>query len=117
MKNDLKSAYETLKLSRTCIVSVLTGKNKTSGGYFWCYKENYDKDLKKHTLYDTNKLRVKQLDKETGNLIKIWNSMSEAAQYLGKKRKRSIQAAKANISQNCRGKRNSCLGYKWQYAN
>ena len=113
----IKNAYETLKLSRTAINHVLSGKNKTCGEYYWCYKENYDKDLKKHTLYDTNKRKVKQLDKETGNLIKIWNSMSEAAEYIGTKGKTSINAAKGNISQNCRDKRNSCLGYKWQYAN
>ena len=41
--NTIKDAYETLKLSRTSINHVLSGENKTSGGYHWCYKEEYNK--------------------------------------------------------------------------
>ena len=36
--NTIKDAYETLKLSRTVINAVLSGRNKTSGGDYWCYK-------------------------------------------------------------------------------
>jgi hypothetical protein len=42
-----------------------------------------------------------------GNLIRLWNSASEAA--------RSIWAASTNISRACRGWINSCSWFKWKY--
>jgi hypothetical protein len=60
-----KDGYETLGLSRTAINSVLSGRSKTSGGYYWCYKEEYDHQKRKNTMYDTNKIKIKQLHNET----------------------------------------------------
>jgi hypothetical protein len=111
----IKDAYEKLKLSRTAINSVLSGRNKTSGGYYWCYKEEYDKSKKKFNMYDTNKIKIKQFDRETNKLIKIWNSTSEAAEFIAKENKSSFKAIKSNISQCIRKKRNSCQGFKWEY--
>jgi len=111
----IKEAHQNLKLSRTAINNVLSGKNKTSGGYFWCYKENYNIDIKRHTLYDTNKKSIKQIDINSGKNIKIWKSLSEASSYLSKKNNSSIKAIKSNISQCIRGKRRSCQGFKWEY--
>ncbi len=113
----IKDASETLKLSRTAINSVLSGRNKTSGGYYWCYKEEYDNSITKFTKYDTNKIKIKQLHKETNELIKIWDSISEASKFLAKENNSSIKAIKSNISQCIRGKRNSCQGFKWEYYN
>lgn len=45
----IKLAYTTLKLSRTGINSVLSGNNRTSGGFFWCYKEYYNINKIKNT--------------------------------------------------------------------
>ena len=111
----IKDAYEKLKLSRTAINSVLSGRNKTSGGYYWCYKEEYDNSKKNFTMYDTNKIKIRQLHKETNELIKIWISTSEAAEFIAKENKSSIKAIKSNISQCIRRKRNSCQGFKWEY--
>lgn len=111
----IKDAYETLGLSRTAINSVLSGKNKTSGGYYWCYKEEYDHQKRKNTMYDTNKIKIKQLHNETKELIKIWDSLSEASVYIAEENSASIKAIKSNISQCIRGKRSSCQGYKWDY--
>ena len=111
----IKDAYETYKLSRTAINAVLSGKTKTSGGYYWCYKEEYDVNKEKHTMYDTNKIKIKQLDKETNKLIKIWNSSSEASKFIAKENNSSIKAIKSNISQCIRGERKSCQGFKWEY--
>ena len=113
--NTIKDAYETLKLSRTSINHVLSGENKTSGGYHWCYKEEYNNSKKKFTMYDTNKIKIKQLHKESKELIKIWDSISEASVFIAKKNKSSIKAIKSNISQCIRGKRNSCQDFKWAY--
>ena len=113
--NTIKDAYETLKLSRTAINAVLSGRNKTSGGYYWCYKEEYDNNKMKHTMYDTNKIKIKQLHKETNELIKIWDSISEVSDFISKENKSSFKAIKSNISQCIRGERNSCQGFKWEY--
>tara|TARA_X000000368_G_scaffold301537_1_gene240252 strand:+ start:4143 stop:5426 length:1284 start_codon:yes stop_codon:yes gene_type:complete len=111
----IKDAYISLKLSRTAINKVLSGRNKTSGGYYWCYKEEYDISKKNHTKYDANKIKIKQINKETKGLIKIWDSISEASKFIAKENKSSIKAIKSNISQCVRGKRNSCHGFKWEY--
>ena len=111
----IKDAYETLKLSRTSINSVLSKKNKTAGGYYWCYKEEYDINKKKNTMYDTNKIKIKQIHKTSNKLIKIWDSISEVSVFIAKENSTSVKAIKSNISQCIRGKRKSCHGYKWEY--
>lgn len=113
--NTIKEAHQTLKLSRTSINAVLSGRNKTAGGFFWCYKENYDSNKKNHTLYDTNKKKVVQVDMKTNNIIKVWNNISEAANYISNENNCSEKSLKSNISQCIRGKRNSCYGFKWEY--
>jgi hypothetical protein len=46
------------------------------------------------------------LDKVTGELIKIWDSQTDATLALGKN-------STAAISECCNGKRKSTYGYKW----
>lgn len=111
----IKDAYETLNLSRTGINQVLNGKSKTSGGYYWCYKEEYNKNKIRHTMYDNNKTKIKQINIDTNELIKIWDSISEASQNISKQNNFSEKAIKSNISQCIRGKRQSCQGFKWKY--
>lgn len=50
--------------------------------------------------------RVIQFDKDM-NEIRRWNSLKEAA--------KSINRAQQNISKCCRGKVDTCGGYKWRY--
>ncbi len=53
--------------------------------------------------------KVAQLDKITGEIIKIWDSISDAAeQILGDKKNSRISAV-------CRGKAKSAGGFKWLY--
>ena len=66
-------------------------------------------------MYNTNKIKIKQLHKETNKLIKIWDSVSEASVYISEENSASIQAVKSNISQCIREKRKYCQGYKWEY--
>ena len=51
--------------------------------------------------------KVCQIDLKTGEIINIFNSISEA--------KKSLGVSKENISQVCKGKRKKCLGYGWKY--
>lgn len=66
------------------------GYNITSGG------NNVDHMMKKVKQYDLY-----------GNLIKIWDSMSEAADYYGTDR--------GLISSCCSGKIKTCVGFIWRY--
>jgi len=113
--NSIKEAYEKLNLSRTAINGVLNGRKKTSGGYYWCYQENYNVNIKRNTIYDTNKTKIKQIDINSGNIIKIWDSVSDASNHLSSENDASCKAIKSNISQCIRGKRNSCQSFKWEY--
>lgn len=56
--------------------------------------------------YKTHEKQIKQLDLNN-NLIKIWNSLTEAAKGVG--------GSPSNISAVCYGNRKSAYGYKWEY--
>lgn len=76
----------------------------------WC-------DKSYNALYGTCQERVKKykikpvymLDKSTGNIIKKFTSISDAAKETG--------AQVANISAVARGRAKTTCGYKWKYAN
>lgn len=115
--DSIQDAFTELKLGRTNINRVLSGKSKTAGGYYWCYKEEYDNTVKQHTKYDTNKVRIRQLDKKTKECIKNWESVSDAATYITRGTDYSIKAVKGNISSCIRKKRCSAYGFGWEYDN
>lgn len=52
---------------------------------------------------------VQQINKETGEIINIFSSVSEAAKFMGGKEKTT------HISEVCKGKRLSAYGYIWRY--
>lgn len=85
----------------------------------WCTRsENqihaYKKGLQKVNVKEAHKVRheqtkvgIDQFDM-SGNFIKKFNSITEAADVLGIKNGSHISAV-------ARGKRNSCGGYRWKY--
>lgn len=91
----------------TCIAKAASGNATESAGYYWCYVDLYDnwKPKKKKKTGISGK-KVCQCDLN-GNLIKIWNSVKEAADSIG------ISAS--NISNVCAGRINSAGGYVWRY--
>lgn len=110
----IQEATITLNLSRTAINAVLSGRNKTSSGYYWCYEENYDDSKTKHTTYDNNKVQINQISRETNEIISTYDSISEASEFIARENNTSSKAIQSNISQCIRGKRNSCQGFKWE---
>jgi len=54
-------------------------------------------------------ISVNMIDKETGNIIKKFNSIIDATHYLGK-------SCSGHICNCCKGKLKSAYGYKWEYA-
>jgi hypothetical protein len=125
----LKVAYEDLKkiklegnnkgkldgLSKTLNLYNKKSISRKYLGYYWCFKDDYDKEKNKHTNYDNNKTKVIQYDLSTENIINIWDSIMEAAEFFSTQNKCSKTAINANISGCCRMKRRSCQGFGWKY--
>lgn len=57
---------------------------------------------------------VKQLDKNTGDLIQIFDTLSDAARYI-QPNTTSLGGVSGHIIDVCRGKRQTAYGYKWEY--
>lgn len=73
----------------------------------WCTQsENIQYAYNNKTKTPPHMKKVKQYDMD-GNLIRIWESQTEAAKQLG--------LHQGNIYKVCSGKRNQTGGFKWQY--
>lgn len=73
---------------------------------------NYGKKLsdeRKEKLRQSKIRKVKQLNKDTLEVIKIWDSITEATKSLG-------FISSSQIPLCCSGKRDTAFGYKWCYA-
>ena len=101
----IAAAAKLTGITHTGILKVCQKKGHTAGGYRWTYKED---SLEIKNLKQGGKKRVCQISKETNELIKTFNSVSEAAKSLGNK---SVGC----ISEVCNGKRKSAYGYIWKY--
>ena len=87
----------------------LSLKNK---GHFYGTPHKWADEEKSKKSFDmrgnTNRrLAVLQFDLE-GNFIKEWSSITEANKFFSKNKN-------THISSVCKGKRNTCFGYKWKY--
>lgn len=101
-----KNCYEAgriLNVHPSSIRRCCTGEIGSTRGFIWKYT---NEEKKKNTRPRVR--RVCQLDLD-GNLIKIWNSVKEAAD--------SLQCGNAGIIHCCKGDRNqkTCKNYKWEY--
>ena len=101
-----KNCYEAgriLNVHPSSIRRCCTGEIGSTRGFIWKYT---NEEKKKNTRPRIR--RVCQLDLD-GNLIKIWNSVKEAAD--------SLQCGNAGIIHCCKGDRNqkTCKNYKWEY--
>lgn len=82
------------------IREVANGERKTAGGYIWRWKENF-------VPADTGKRKkVAQYDLNN-NLLKVYNSISDAARETGSNRQ--------GISYCCKNKQKTCNNFIWQY--
>lgn len=81
--------------------------NKSCFGYFWQFADDNT------PIEELCPFKVKQIDIETGNVVKIWKSPVEAALTLtGSKKRRSV------ISSACRKsntRNHTAYGFKWEY--
>lgn len=77
---------------------------------------NYGKSPSKETREKISKAlkgkgtkKVEQIDKNTLEVIKVWDSLSEV--------ERQLNIPVTNISSACKGKQKTAGGYKWRYKN
>lgn len=73
-------------------------------GYRWSYEDNITNLPKAKSGLTKN---VAQLDKQTEEIIKIYNSAKEAS--------KELHCDSSSIQKVCRGQRKTCAGYKWKY--
>ena len=60
-------------------------------------------------------ISIKQIDKNSNNIIKQFNSLSDAVRWLIENNKTTNKCASSELAKCARGKRNEAYGYKWQF--
>ena len=110
-KSILEASQKT-ETSYDTIIRCCNGKGKSAGGYQWRYFEEHKQCENISPIKYSNNYRpmrkVAQYDKDM-NLIKVWESISEASKELGLQRSGIIEVCK-------QGKQKTCGGYIWKYA-
>ena len=81
--SSIKEAEEATGISHNLIVSCAKGRYKTSKGFIFAYEENYPiKDIESHRHKKKGR-KVAKVDKNTGEIIAVYDRMSDAARELG----------------------------------
>lgn len=106
----VREAAEANHISRAAITKVINGRGISSNGFLWRTK---DSDLSTLQPIEVKPLKrkVAQIDKNTDEIIQIYDSIAEAALALNKDKK----TASPGICSVCKGKKKSAYGYKWKY--
>ena len=72
-------------------------------------EETRKKISEKHKGMSYNKKQIYQIDTNTNKIIKTWDSIKEASEFLG--------ISKSNIQSVCYGKTKTAGGFTWQFVN
>lgn len=89
------------------ISECLNGNMVSSGGYCWDYYDTYSQktEEEKFNYICIRTKKIVQLTKEN-KVVKIWDTASEAAEFLKINNGRIVSA--------CKGRSNTCAGYVWR---
>jgi len=96
------------KMGLTSIIGNLKCHSKYCGNYQWRYYNEDDSDI---DPVQTKERTVYQFDLQ-GNLLKVYQSVSEAAKQF-----KNPKSAKVAISNNCCKRTKQSFGYYWSYTN
>lgn len=110
--NSLLEAANTLGLNSANLTTTLQGKQKSYGGYLWCYHgdtapQPYIDNRFNHTTSSSKRI-VEQYSKQN-ELLHEYESAHEAARSINK------PTCANHITECCQGKRKTCQGYIWRY--
>lgn len=106
MWNSLTEASDTLKISITQISHCCNGRI-TAHGFKWAYVNNFSKELLVKNLKNKGNKPIYQINKDTNEILRTWNSLTEAARF--------FNISISSISKCCRKRTVTCGGYKWSY--
>lgn len=104
--NTITEAANIIGVTTSAIYHCCTARCHTSGGYIWSFNK-FDNIGNMRKLTDKRKKPVYQYDKETGELLADFNSITEAAF--------NLDIPQSNISACCNGRLSSAGGYIWSY--
>ena len=99
--DSINEAVKEVGISSSSISKCCSGKSKTSGGYIWRYHGSEPPAPQKGMSK-----RVGQYSK-SGDLIREWDSISQASKELG--------IGNSHIISVCKGRRKTTGGYGWKY--
>ena len=85
------------------LISNAIRRNSITKGYYWKFEDDNTPLIKKKN--PLNK-KVEQIDKNTLEVIKVWDSLSEV--------ERQLNISASNISNVCKGKRKTAGGFIWR---
>lgn len=101
-----KTACEAIKVSYSTIQQVLHQKRPTCKGYQIKYRDD-NREIKKFKSRQGGAIPIYQLEKNTNNIIKEWDSAQQAA--------RELNLDASTITKCLKGKLKSHGGYSWKY--
>ena len=78
-------------------------RNSLTKGYYWKFEDDNTPLIKKKNPFSKE---VEQIDKNTLEVIKVWDSLSEV--------ERQLNISASNISNVCKGKRKTAGGFIWR---
>ena len=95
------------------IADVCAGHRNTAGGFYWRYDDGRVNTIKSVATKTARAVNQYAIDKTTGDLIfiKRWETAYQAEAAL-----KNEGVIHNNIAKVCNGKRKSCGGYYWEYA-
>lgn len=82
----------------------LSDKLSSTGGYYWCFADQYENFVPAEYKYKTKQIVQKTMADE---IITVFKSASEAAKILGLQQPLIVKC--------CKGERKSTGGFKWSY--
>lgn len=85
------------------LISDAIRRNSLTKGYYWKFEDDNTPLIKKKNPFSKE---VEQIDKNTLEVIKVWDSLSEV--------ERQLNISTSNISNVCKGKRKTAGGFIWR---
>ena len=103
----IASAARETKANESHIRDCCKGNRKTHHGFKWQYVDNENIPTKKWNSSSGTKKSILQLDFDTEEVIREWDSISDAARFFDIRRQNIIKALTGWVK--------SCSGFKWKY--
>lgn len=105
--DSLTQAAEENNIDLSHLSKVCQGKERSCGGYKWCYVDSYDEAHVKNIKTKANKRAIYQIDNMTGEILQEFESITKAS--------RLTNSNQPSISMCLNGKNKTANGYNWCY--